>query len=267
MIGLKKVVRYINTIRHLKLRQVLYQIFYRLKFFSNRPSLPNYERDFVKVEALKLIPSVPATQSYYSQRFVFLNKEKIFNEEIDWDYEAFGKLWAYNLNYFDFLHQIELSDEDAFNLIDSFCEHLSERRQGTEPYPISLRGINWIKFFSYRAVNISKYNTALFTHYRFLVSNPEYHLLGNHLLENGLSLLFGAYYFNNNQFYAKSCEILTGQLQEQVLKDGGHFELSPMYHQLILYRILDCINLVKNNSRKEDKLLSILTATAIRMVA
>ena len=37
-------------------------------------------------------------------------------------------------------------------------------------------------------------------------------------------------------------------LNEQILDDGGHYELSPMYHKLMLYRILDCINLAKSNS-------------------
>ena len=37
-------------------------------------------------------------------------------------------------------------------------------------------------------------------------------------------------------------------LQEQVLGDGEHFERSPMYHCIMLYRVLDCYNLVRNNA-------------------
>ena len=37
------------------------------------------------------------------------------------------------------------------------------------------------------------------------------------------------------------------KLDEQILKDGGHFELSPMYHQLMLYRVLDCTRLAQLN--------------------
>ena len=38
-------------------------------------------------------------------------------------------------------------------------------------------------------------NQTLYNHYQLLLNNLEYHLLGNHLLENAFSLLFGAYYF------------------------------------------------------------------------
>ena len=33
----------------------------------------------------------------------------------------------------------------------------------------------------------------------------------------------------------------------KILEDGGHFELSPMYHQIMLFRVLDCIQLLKLN--------------------
>ena len=44
-------------------------------------------------------------------------------------------------------------------------------------------------------------------------------------MENGFSLLFGSYYFQNNKFYKKS-KTSYSQLNEQILRDGGHFELS-----------------------------------------
>src|SRR5690606_16806096 len=36
--------------------------------------------------------------------------------------------------------------------------------------------------------------------------------------------------------------ILAGELEEQFLADGGHFELSPMYHALSFEDLLDLIN-------------------------
>ena len=44
-------------------------------------------------------------------------------------------------------------------------------------------------------------------------------------------------------FRAKGLEILAREIPEQILEDGGHFELSPMYHAIILEDILDLINL------------------------
>ena len=62
------------------------------------------------------------------------------------------------------------------------------------------------KFNRKRPIEIDK---TLNNHYRILFANLEYHLLGNHLLENAFSLLFGAYYFKNEKLYNKSKKILT----------------------------------------------------------
>ncbi|MBA4056306.1 MAG: hypothetical protein C0490_16445 [Marivirga sp.] len=90
--------------------------------------------------------------------------------------------------------------------------------------------------------------------------------MGNHLLENGFSLLFGAYYFQNEKFYKIAIEIIDSELNEQVLNDGAHFELSPMYHQILLFRLLDCVNLVKNNKWKNGQFLARLNQKATLML-
>ena len=35
------------------------------------------------------------------------------------------------------------------------------------------------------------------------------------------------------------------ELPEQILADGGHFELSPMYHALVLEDLLDLVNIAR----------------------
>tara|TARA_R110001606_G_scaffold192261_1_gene340062 strand:- start:1458 stop:2507 length:1050 start_codon:yes stop_codon:yes gene_type:complete len=91
--------------------------------------------------------------------------------------------------------------------------------------------------------------------------------MGNHLLENGFSLLFGAYFFRDEQIYNKGYSILKVELEEQILDDGAHFELSPMYHQIILHRILDSINLIRLNPWKDDTLLNLLIEKAKLMLS
>jgi len=46
-------------------------------------------------------------------------------------------------------------------------------------------------------------------------------------------------------------KILESPLTEQVFPDSAHFQLSPMYHNILLCRLLDCYNLVKNNERHQ----------------
>ena len=82
------------------------------------------------------------------------------------------------------------------------------------------------------------------------------------------SLLFGSYYFQNFKFYKKSKKLLYTQLNDQILSDGAHFELSPMYHQIILNRLMDCIFLIQNNSWVSDeKLLFFLRNKAEKMLS
>ena len=70
----------------------------------------------------------------------------------------------------------------------------------------------------------------------------EYHLLGNHLFENFKALCFAGLYFKSKEsgkWFNKGLRGLKEQVKEQILQDGGHFELSPMYHCIILEGMLD----------------------------
>ncbi|MEW6738683.1 MAG: alginate lyase family protein [Nitrospirota bacterium] len=178
----------------------------------------------------------------------------------------YGKLWCYNLNYFDFLNQYGMDADMGKKLIYEFIKKIHENKIGLEPYPTSLRIINWIKFLTAKKIKDEFIDGFLYGQTKFLRNNLEYHLLGNHLLENGFALLFGAYYFKDQHLYRKAKEILITELHEQILSDGAHFELSPMYHQIILHRILDCINLIKNNAYFNNELLHFLIETAGKMM-
>jgi hypothetical protein len=209
------------------------------------------------------------TDSYCTNNdFVFLNLKHKFNNKIDWNFNKYGKLWSYNLNYFDFLNQKSITHVIGVDLILDYVKNHSILKDGLEPYPISLRNINWIKFLAHNNYKNKKIDEFLYSSYITLSSKLEFHLLGNHILENAFSLLFGAYYFQNEALYTKSNKILIKELDEQTLKDGGHFELSPMYHQIILTRLLDCIQLIKLNSEwKKDDLLSFLEAKSSLMIS
>ena len=59
-------------------------------------------------------------------------------------------------------------------------------------------------------------------------------------------LIYAGAYFEGMEaasWLKKGMQIISQQVREQVLADGGHFERSPMYHALILEDILDCLNL------------------------
>lgn len=264
---MNKYIRLFNTIKYLKVKQIYYRLFYLLRNSYRKKigySYPSFSN--IKGNQLNLKNSIPSYKSYLGNNsFSFLNLEKSF-ENIDWNYKEYGKLWTYNISYFDFLHQENNLIEESLNLINDFI-NTDNLKDAKEPFPISLRGLNWIKFFIYNNIKSQKFDDYLFNDYKILMDNLEYHLLGNHLLENGYSLLFAGYYFENDQFYNKAKQILMKELNEQILEDGAHFELSPMYHQIMLFRLIDCINLVSSNTYSDKELLEFLKEKSTGMLS
>lgn len=260
-----KLILYIRTIRHLRLKQLYYQLYYRArKIFKRKKEI---EISIAPVTLLRWNDYYFHPNSYQENNtFEFLNITHCFSNTINWNYSGYGKLWTYNLNYFEFLNQKELDTERGISLIKNYIKDNNTLLDGLEPYPMSLRGINWIKFLNRNKIHDQEINKTLFQHYLILSKNIEYHLLANHLLENGFSLYFAAYFFKDEIFYELARSILLEQLKEQVLEDGAHFELSPMYHQIVLYRLLDCINLSSSNKWDKDDLLPFLKLKALKML-
>jgi len=259
----KKPLLYYNTLKHVKPTQLYHQVYYRLK---NRFFKKSYQGKPGQVVKLSLKPGILYPNSFSgNKKFSFLNLEKSFSN-IEWNFSEFGKLWTYNLNYFEFLNQEKITREQGLELIQDYISKKEILKDGLEPYPTSLRGINWIKFLAKNNIEDQEINEFLYADYLRLMDNMEYHLLANHLLENGFSLLFGAYYFQDEILYKKAYKILVVQLEEQILEDGAHYELSPMYHQVILHRVLDSLNLIQKNKWKGDELKNLLHIKAENML-
>ncbi len=262
-----KINLFLNTIRFLKTKQLYYRLVNRFKRKYSSYNNLEFESNNTSISWSELLKNYNS-YNFRNNSFIFLNKEKKFpKNNIDWNFSGFGKLWTYNLNYFDYLNQNLISKEDGKLLINQYIDFYPNQKDGTEPYPISLRSMNWVKFLSKNKINNNQINHFLFRDSVFLYNNIEYHLLGNHLLENAFALLFLSYYFQNDKFYNKSKNILIKELNEQLLVDGGHFELSPMYHQIIILRILNCIQLIKLNNWKNDNLLSLLKSSSSKMLS
>lgn len=256
-----------STIQYLKFRQIHHQLFYRFRnMVLGTPRLKSNDV-ILSTHQVASWKGIPAASSYLGENtFHFLNIEHKFKKQIDWNYSDYGKLWTYNLNYFEYLTQSDISKEEGLALIKDFLHNASNIKTGAEPYPISLRIINWIKFINHYQIDDASINSALYHQIRLLETNLEYHLMGNHLLENAFALVWGSWYIKDTKSYYKSTNLLIQELNEQILPDGGHFELSPMYHRLILLRLLDTINLLKNNLNNDPEFTGKLSQKAGLMV-
>lgn len=185
-----------------------------------------------------------------------------------------GALWAYNLNYFDWLTQEGMTIDEGAQWIDRFVEDIPYSHIGLDPYPTALRGINWIKFIcrhsaTLPAAKVEAWNASLYSQYRLLAQRLEYHLLGNHLLEDAYSLCIVAVYFADKRMWRKASHLLRQELTEQTLADGAHYEQSPMYHCILLDRLLDVYNFSKSNPRfggEQEALNDFLQQKAVAML-
>lgn len=184
------------------------------------------------------------------RRFVFLNVEHDLAAG-GWDDPAMERLWRYNLHYFDDLNAAGSQARAAWHqsLVRSWvAENQPGRGTGWEPYPTSLRIVNWIKWFAAGQVPEPAWLDSLATQVRWLTGRLEWHLLGNHLFVNAKALVAAGLYFDGPEadaWLARGLEILARELPEQILPDGGQFERSPMYHALALEDLLDMVNLAQ----------------------
>jgi len=171
--------------------------------------------------------------------------------EIGWDGGQREKLWRYNQHYFDDLNAVGAKERSEWHrclLIDWVSNNPPANGTGWEPYPTSLRIVNWIKWsFAGNELPVECVQ-SLAVQVRWLRRRFEYHLLGNHLFANAKAMVFAGLFFEGSeadQWLALGLKILVRELPEQVLPDGGHFERSTMYHALALEEMLDLINVTE----------------------
>src|SRR5699024_9879471 len=160
-------------------------VFYRLK---KAQSLGAYRKEIDPTGITKLaFTEIPPVYTSYIRKntFRFLNKEFDFKGKIDWRFQEYGSLWNYNLQYFNFLLQDDIAIEEKLRLLDSIYT------SGIilEPYPVSLRSINVIRLISKEHLDKPELIKNLRAELNFLAGRLEFHLLGNHLLENVFDLL------------------------------------------------------------------------------
>lgn len=242
--------RYAQTLWYLRPIQIFYRV---LNLFPKKVNLilnkvPT-SNTFSEVSWF----SFNKTSSFDGNNFFFLNKKKQFNHNI-WT-EKHDYLWSYNLHYLDFLNDLDLIDKK--NYVSSWINNTNfASGVAYEPYPTSLRIVNLIKWRITESVNDLIINKSIFMQSRWLYKNIEWHLLANHLFANFKALTFAGYYFNDKESlkwlkFAK--KNIIKQIHQQILPDGGHCELSPMYHNIILQDLIDLYLLNNRSLVNRDK--------------
>ena len=255
-LSINKVILFLNTVRFLRTSQIFYQLYYRFR----NPKIGRYKY-FQTRNIIELWTSPvyfkPTTRNGKTYTFLGLSAEL-------WDHKSissFPKLWLYNLHYQDDLNSVGAKDRGE--LLDSMIDDWIDgnpplQGDGWEPYCISLRAVNWIKWFCQKpAPNISEdWVSSLGVQVSVLEQLLERHILANHLFANAKALVFAGAYFGGpegERWLKKGLALLVPEIEEQFLADGGHYELSPMYHSILLWDIADLINLARTSHLPELK--------------
>jgi uncharacterized heparinase superfamily protein len=241
--------RLLRTVSHLKSRQIFFQLLRRLGP-KRRVSAPV---GIARRPGLSLTPPLPRHCGGEPWALTFIGVRKTFDPvRFDWACMEQDKLWRYNLHYFDFLHEPVRSNGPE--LIESWIAANPQGREDAwEPFPVSLRLVNWIKFFLSPGAPSPlppAWLESLALQAEWLTGNIEYHLLANHYFKNAKALVFAGTFFEGAQaqkWLELGLRILHAELGEQILPDGGHFERSPMYHCMILEDCLDLWNLCQGS--------------------
>mgnify|MGYP003653030167 CR=1 FL=1 len=243
-----------HTLKYLRFEQFYYRALYKFK----KPKMSDLSVDGINAWCWSG-PCIFKQSLFKNNKVLFLNEPGLVEDIGSWNSAEHTKLWLYNLHYFDDLSSTSNSEreEPHYSFINRWIdENPPCIGNGWEPYPLSLRLVNWVKWFSKKEKIEQKYLNSIAQQAGALSQQLEYHILGNHLFANAKALTFvGAYLKGDsaNNFLNLGLKLLDREIKEQFLSDGAHFELSPMYHEILLWDLLELINLAETS--QNEKLL------------
>lgn len=248
---------YVHTFRYMKPSQVYYRF---RKMAGIECGIGT--RASVTVEKVHTIESVPELDldPFFLSRFnvpdmmrdilSFLHSEASMNWEGKWEFKEKSPLWNYNLHYFEFLFPL-LSEyrkekdqrylQKAVFMIGNWIANNPQKEKGPgwDSYTIDLRITNWLSFYSLTEQDLTGefkllMRSSIAEQYAFLSRHIEKDILGNHYFEDLKTLILCAVFFEDRRMLETAYSAFLKECKEEILEDGVHFELSPMYHNIIL---------------------------------
>ena len=267
---------YFHTVKYLKPEQIIYRVTNKLgmacslgvKVSANAPGgpialLPQLDFDPVFLSRFPL-------EELMQDRISLLHESEDFDWNSPWKFENRTPLWNYNLHYFEYLlplvHAWQETKQSCY--LDKIREMIagwirrnprSDGGAGWDAYPLSLRLISWLSCYSYlESVLDAEFRQLMIAsmqeQYAHLAAHLEKHLLGNHYFENLKTLVICSIFFRDHNMTEAALRELKKQCREQILPDGMHFELSPMYHKIILEDLLRTAAALRLADRKDEEL-------------
>ncbi|MBC8526123.1 MAG: alginate lyase family protein [Candidatus Cloacimonetes bacterium] len=237
-----------RTIRYLKPVQVFAKIWLKLNriylnCFVRKSKLPSGFR-------IPILGQLNQLQKKITRYTIF---DDIINlSDIDWKMNDKTNLFQYHLHYHEFL--LFLDKNTGIKVIrDWIAKNSPSNSVSWDPYTISIRVVNWIKFISHHNIHDSVILNSLYLQGIWLFHQREYNLLSNHFFKNIIALLYLGYIFRKNSWSKWASHNFKNQIREQLTENGYHFEFSPTYHAIFIKDLLDAYNLITNNETLTSK--------------
>lgn len=233
--------RSFHTVRHLHPRQIAWRA---ARGLQRLPDLPDAETAPRLPARTAVPPADDDSRAFDGASFCFLNRRIRCSGADRWYPPGAEALWVYNLHYFRYLWSVGAAT--GRDLVDDWIQ--ANTVPGTpawDPYPISLRVREWLEWlFHHDCLDAdfrSRVARSIVQQTEALCRRLEFHLMGNHLLENAITLCWAGLTFAGeraDEWADQGAGLLREELNTQVLCDGSHSERSPMYQALLAEAIL-----------------------------
>lgn len=258
---LGKIGLYANTIRYLKPEQVFWRVGKKMgmkcALKGAHPTKEIGQRIGIAIPELDYDPVFLnrfCVEELMADRVTFLHEAEHFDWEGSWHIDGRSPLWNFNLHYFEYIHPLAhcYSETGEWKYLEKTVQMIhgwicqnpqSKGGEGWSAYTISLRLTNWMAYLASVGDKLDasfrkEMEESIFEQYVYLSGHLEKDILGNHYFENLKALVLCALFFGDEKSLPEYLTAFRKECREEILPDGMHFELSPMYHKIILEGIL-----------------------------
>lgn len=275
-----KVALYWNTIKYMKPSQIYYRIVKKIGLRCTIGCIPDtnygdvaliktpidFDKDPVFLERFD-------ADELLNNKVTFLHSSKEFLWNEKWEFEDQSALWNFNLHYFEYLFSMlsayeKTGNRDYFDktifCIESWIKENPEGEGiGWSPYTIDLRLTNWISYYCMTEKELPtefkvRLIESIHRQFIYLSNHIEKDILGNHYFEDLKTLVLCSLFFQDSTMLQASLKAFKAECKEEILSDGMHFELSPMYHKIIFEGLLRVIVALRGKEIKETELENLI---------
>lgn len=274
------IIKFFYSVRHTRFSQLITRLNLTAKRKCKERFFHYYNKRFSRIQ-ISCLPNDSFPLPVFSSRtgffklnntigesfdLTFLNKTYSFQFPIDWhnkELEYGTRLWKLNLHYHEFLEEV---DDLYFEkiILDWISQNPPYKKgywlDSWNSYSLSIRVVVWMQQIAKRKDRLSSEFLeiaflSLSKQLYFLNNNIENDIRGNHLIKNIKALLWASIFFEKTtqvtNWRTKGEKLLLLELNEQILGDGLHFELSPAYHCQVFADLLECYIVVQDEEIKK----------------